>query len=156
MSLNHVLTKTEPLFYGALSTETTGEEWNSLLTISSQSVLSLAQSGQTYRINYVANVAMSDPAVGGFYVEIPYPDSMRNKIAETQSSPQNFATYGECHILSQTVDLKGHHFYAADSFATFGKERTHFTVIFSSFGKVPATTGNFEMILKVDHTCDFV
>ena len=156
MSLNHVLTETEPLFYGALSIETTGEEWNCPLTLSLERAVALTQCGKTYRINYIGKVTMSDPALGTFYVEIPYPDSMRNKISETKSSPENFATYGECHILSQTVDLKGHHFYAEESYPTFGKERTHFTVIFSALGKVPATTGNFDLILKLDHTCDFV
>ena len=109
--------------------------------------------GASVWVGYGVLLTIPNPALSEFYVDCPYPDALKAYYDIYPDRVTNFNTMGSAHINGvQTTDLKGHHFYLEYSVPTPGQETSHVRFGFKAWGDSPATTGNFELLIKVAHT----
>jgi hypothetical protein len=179
MSLNHILKDTVPDderisvkfdvvecneliidgdtsdYYGSVSPVTNGESFTSDdITLNTSRSNYCNRIGDAFNVGYSGTATMpAGNALGAFSIICPYPTKIRALIASNNSiiNINSLFSTGYAHILTQTVDLKGHHFYVASSEPAQGQETTHIKINFVSLGNVPATTGGYPFEWRISH-----
>jgi hypothetical protein len=141
-------------YYGSVSTSYTGQQFGGDLSLPTARIDYCNRLGDAFNVGYTGTAVMTSPnAVESWSITCPYPTKIRELIASNNSiiNINNLFSTGEAHILTQTVDLKGHHFYVASSEPAPGLETTHIKINFVSLGRVPATTGGFSLEWRISH-----
>jgi len=179
MSLNHILKETVPddekldvkfgivecdeiifdnnisgNYYGSVSPVTAGQNFASDLVLTNPIANMCNRIGDAFNVAYSGRATMSSPtALSTFFITAPYPAKIRELIAGGGGiiNINTLFTDGSAHISTQTTDEKGHHFYVSSSEPAPGLETTHIKVNFASIGKVPATTGGFDIEWRFLH-----